>query len=154
MLRSLGRFITGIRTLVLALAAGVLAHVSEASATRQGSPPPSIVIRFAHSGLEPAVVAAFDELAASYMARRPEVQVEQLTVPPRLYRSWIRTQLVGGTAPQLIELTPQVTQDLLSRFFLPLTPWIRSPNPYNAATPLQDVPWQSTFRDNLNTKPN
>lgn len=115
---------------------------------------PAVVIRFAHNQLEPSVIRAFDQVAESYMTRHPEVRIEQILVPARVYRSWIRTQLIGGTAPQLIELTPLVTQDLLARYFLPLSQEVGFPNPYNAGTPLEHVPWQGTFWDGLNSKPN
>ncbi len=137
----MSRFLPVLGALVIAVAA-----------PGRGAEP--IIVRFAHNQLEPSVVKAFEEVARSYMAAHPGVRIEQTLVPARVYRSWVRTQLIGGTAPQLIELTPMVTQDLIARFFLPLSTAVALPNPDNAGTALEGAPWRATFWDGLNTKPN
>ncbi|EIQ01462.1 ABC-type sugar transport system, periplasmic component [Opitutaceae bacterium TAV1] len=110
------------------------------------------VIRFAHWQLESGLRTAFDALAREYEKLHPEVRVEQLAIPERTYTQWLQTQLIGGTATDLIELgkMPRNAEDeMLSRFFLPLTDYVEQPNPWNAGTDLEAVPWRETFVDGL-----
>lgn len=111
-----------------------------------------IILRFAHNQLQPGIREALDEIAADYMRLHPDVRVEQLAVPQRAWEAWLRTQLVGETAPDVIEIAT-ANDELLARYFEPLTPWIDSPNPYNAAGPLSGVPWRTTFLDGLTNPP-
>ncbi len=110
-----------------------------------------IHLRFAHWHLQSGLREAYDELIADYERLHPHVHVEQLVIPQRVWPAWHRTQLVGGTAPDLIELGTDrgLTDELLARYYVPLTPWIEAPNPYNAGTQLADVPWRQTFIDGL-----
>ena len=57
------------------------------------------VIRLAHWQLEPGVREAIDEIAADYMKLHPDVKVEQLPIPGKVWKQWLRTQLVGGALP-------------------------------------------------------
>jgi raffinose/stachyose/melibiose transport system substrate-binding protein len=109
-----------------------------------------VVIRFAHWNLEEGVREVYDEIAAAYMALHPHVHVEQLAIPHRVYPAWLRTQLIGGTAPDLIALGGQgITDELMARYFQPLTTDVEAPNPYNRGTPLEAVSWRDTFVDGL-----
>jgi raffinose/stachyose/melibiose transport system substrate-binding protein len=109
------------------------------------------VIRFAHWQLEPGVREAFDAIAAEYMARHPHVRVDQIPIPGRVWRQWLNTQLVGGMAPDLIALaTYNNPDDMLARYFTPLSAWLEEPNPYNADEPdLADLPWRRTYSAEL-----
>jgi len=111
-----------------------------------------VTLRFAHNQLQPGIREAFDEIAADYMKLHPGVRVEQIAVPQRAWEAWLRTQLVGETAPDVIEIAT-ANDELLARYFEPLTPWIDSPNPYNASGPLAGVPWRTTFLDGLTNPP-
>ncbi|HRE05177.1 MAG TPA: extracellular solute-binding protein [Opitutaceae bacterium] len=104
----------------------------------------STVIRFAHAQLEPGLREAFDALVRDYRAVRPHVRVEQIAVPRRVWASWLRTQLVGGTAPDLIQLVDNDPNIILQNF-RPLDAWMAEPNPHNEGTPLAGVRWQDTF---------
>lgn len=106
------------------------------------------IIRLAHWQLEPPVRKAFDKLAQIYMDEHPGVIIEVIAVPERTYSQWFMTRLVGGFAPDLIEMR---TNDaaMISRYFIPLTEWIEKPNPYNAGTSTTDVSWRNTFIDGL-----
>lgn len=108
-------------------------------------------VRIAHWQIE---VGPPDGLAAvikRYHELRPDVEVEQVLVPGRIYRQWLRTNLVGGTGADLIEygfFLPGM-RDVPVRYFEPITALMEEPNPYNRGTPLEGVPWRNTFRDAL-----
>jgi raffinose/stachyose/melibiose transport system substrate-binding protein len=107
------------------------------------------IVRIAHWQLENGLRETLDELAAEFMARHPDVRVEQLAIPERLYPAWLRTQIVGGTAPDLIQLGKGGDLALYARAFEPLTPWVEQANPFNAGTPFADTAWRDTFVDGL-----
>jgi raffinose/stachyose/melibiose transport system substrate-binding protein len=109
------------------------------------------VIRLAHWQLEPGVREAFDAIAAEYMRLHPHVKVEQLPIPGRVWTQWLRTQLVGGNPPDLIEVANyQITDEMLSRYFVPLTQYLEEKNPYNADEPdLRDLSWRRSFSAEL-----
>ena len=95
-----------------------------------------------------------DGLAAvikRYHELRPDIEVEQVLVPGRIYRQWLRTNLVGGTGADLIEYGSfmQGMRDVPARYFEPITGLMNEPNPYNRGTPLEDVTWRNTFHDGL-----
>ncbi len=103
-----------------------------------------VVVRFAHAQLEPGLREAFDAIARDYMARNPGIRVEQIAIPRRAWASWMETQLIGGTAPDLIQLVNNDPNPIL-RHFRPIDPWLREPNPYNEGTALAGIPWKDTF---------
>lgn len=108
------------------------------------------VIRIAHWQLELGITDAFDRMAELYEKEHPEVKVIQLPVPEKAYGQWTVTQLIGRTAPDLIELGFFDVKNYLGRFFVPITAEVCAPNPYNADNPeLKDVPWKETFTDGL-----
>lgn len=108
-----------------------------------------IVLRVAHWQLEGGVEAGFDAISKAFEAAHPGVRVEVLRIPERVYASWLNTQLIGGTAPDLIELRNTFRAEQKARYFLPLGDTVEQPNPYNAGTPLADVPWRDTFIDGM-----
>lgn len=120
------------------------------------------VIRVAHWQLENGIRDAIDVLGKEYTKLHPEVKIEQLTIPERIYTNWLITQLIGGTAPDIIEIQNLTggspgrgdTDERQARYFLPLTSYIDSPNPYNAGTPLQGLPWRETFLDGMSSNYN
>lgn len=77
------------------------------------------------------------------------VKVIQLPVPERAYGQWTITQLIGRTAPDLIELGFFDVKSYLGRFFVPITAEVCAPNPYNADNKFKDTPWKETFNDGL-----
>ena len=108
-----------------------------------------MTIHFAHWQLESGIRGAFDRLAADYMRLHPDVRVEQIPVPESVYPNWLRTQLIGGTAPEIIELGLVNDNELLANYFDPVTPYLGQPNPYNNGNDLAAVPWRDTFVDGL-----
>jgi raffinose/stachyose/melibiose transport system substrate-binding protein len=115
---------------------------------------PAIVIRLAHYQLESGLREAFTAVASAYERKHPTVRVEALPVPSQVFDSWMRVQLVGGQAPDLLQLgTGGVNEDVLARYFVPLSKEAAAPNPYLAQTPLAARPWRETFVDGLQTRP-
>ena len=110
---------------------------------------PAVVIRFVHWQLESGMREAFDLIARRYMALHPEVRVEQFAVPGKVYNQWLSTQLASNDAPDLMSFntTEQAKVAQLPRHFQPITRWLDEPNPYNAGTKLEGVPWRLTFID-------
>lgn len=120
--------------------------------------PDLVTIRFSHWQLESGLRDALDALSREYEAECAKkgfkVRVEQLPIPERVYPNWSITQLVGGTAPDLVEMGggPEV-DERVARYFEPLTKYVGEPNPYNAGTDLEGVPWRETFIDGLVGRP-
>jgi raffinose/stachyose/melibiose transport system substrate-binding protein len=109
------------------------------------------VIRYAHWQIEPGVREAFNAIAADYMALHPNVRVEQMDIPGKAWKQWLRTSLIGGEAPDLIELASyENPDDMLARYFTPLTPYLEQPNPYNADEPdLRALSWRRSYTAEL-----
>jgi ABC-type glycerol-3-phosphate transport system substrate-binding protein len=76
-----------------------------------------------------------------------------MEVPGNVYRQWLRTQLTGGTAPDIIEFGFFIggVGDLPARYFDPITSWVEEPNPHNRGTALEGVRWRDTFVDGLDS---
>lgn len=129
-----------------------VATVRVATHDRRETAPGLVTIRFAHWQLESGLRTAYDAMAARYMELHPGVRVEQMAIPESVYGTWLRTQLVGGTAPDLVEfghVPTGVGDELLARNFVPLTSELEKPNPYNAGTELAEIAWRETFLDGL-----
>jgi ABC-type glycerol-3-phosphate transport system substrate-binding protein len=118
------------------------------SRRRQPVGPATVEIKLGHWLLQTGMREAFDEAIAAYQKLHPQVVVRQIPVPVRTYAAWTRTQLIGGTAPDITGML-SLNEELISRYYLPLTPWLDRPNPYNAGTALEGVPWRDTFVDGL-----
>jgi raffinose/stachyose/melibiose transport system substrate-binding protein len=110
--------------------------------------PGRVTIRIAHWQLEAGVREAFDAIIRRYEEVNPRVHVVQIAVPDGpVYVSWILTQMLGGTGPDLAEYN-SVFPDL-ARMFQPITADVMEPNPYNRGTPLEGVPWRDSFIDGM-----
>lgn len=108
-----------------------------------------VTIRVAHWQLENGVRDAIDAMAAEYTKLHPHVRVVQIPIPERIYTNWLITQLVGGTAPDIIQIGMGVTDERLARYFVPLSDLANASNPYNAGTPLEGVLLRNTFYDGM-----
>ncbi len=115
------------------------------------------VVRFAHWQLEGGIVDAMNRACRDYeeLKRDPKtgektVYVKQIPIPERGYDQWVRTQLIGRTAPDLIEMPGGTRwQNIIVRYFVPITERIEEPNPYNRGTKLEGLPWRETYIDNM-----
>lgn len=110
---------------------------------------------------------AVNEACRLYEKLHPDVEVQQIEVPERAYTQWVRVQLVGRTAPDLIE--NRFSDNWIVRYFVPVTEQVTEPNPYHtkemdaklvrllggdpAQVPdlghLEGVPWRDTYIDNM-----
>lgn len=115
-------------------------------------PAEGIVLRIAHWQLELGVRDAIAALAAEYEQLHPNVRIEQLPIPEATYSQFVTTQLMGGTAPDMIQagmVQYNVMLGYYARYLVPLTAAAKQPNPYNAGTDLADVPWLQTYKDGM-----
>lgn len=116
-----------------------------------------VTLRIGHYQLESGAREALQAVIDEYEALYPHVAVVQGGIPERMFPTWLRTQLVGGTPPDLIQLGREASgsfEEIYANYFEPIGDWLRAPNPYNARrfdpeSPLEDVPWINTFVDGL-----
>jgi len=138
---------------LLIAVAFAIALIRSISITIQPAKEEQLTLRMAHWRLEKPVREAFDAIAREYAKIRPGFELQQVVVPDRIWRYWMRTQLVGETPPDIMNVGWVMTTDLLSRYFIPLTDYIDQPNPYNEGTDLEGVSWRNTFHDGLDGGP-
>jgi len=121
---------------------------------RQEAPPGAIVLRIGHWQLEASVREALDHMAKEYRREvNPDVYIVQDAIPEMVYGQWLTTQLMGDTAPDMLEIGLGLPYHLIvqyyNRYFLPLSDIVDLPNPHNAGTVLEGVPLRSTFKDGM-----
>lgn len=121
--------------------------------SRPESGPSPEVLRVAHRQIDPGMRRAFARVAERYEALHPGVRVEYLDIPPASFLAWLTTQFTGGTAPDIVEVIAEMTNENVARNFRPLGEHVGRPNPYNRGTPHADLPWRDTFVDGLTTAP-
>lgn len=115
-------------------------------------PGAKIVLRLGHWQLEAGIRKAFDQLAQEYQKLHPDVCIIQDAIPETTYCQWLTTQLMGGTASDIIEIgiiPYNIVLGFYSRYFLPLTGYLNQPNPYNKGTDLEGIPWRKTYKDGM-----
>ena len=140
------------RLMLLVFAAGYLAAVTWVClrpAAQAAARP--VTLRLAHWQIERGPPAGLAAVIRRYEELHPRVRVEQVRVPSPIYRQWLRTNLAGRTATDLIEFAYFLggMNDVPVRHFEPLTAAMSRPNPYNRGTALANVPWRLTFADGL-----
>ena len=112
-----------------------------------------IVLRIGHWQLEASVREAIDELAAEYRKTHPDIRIVQDAIPESTYGQWVTTQLMGGTAPDMMEVGLGLPWTLwlsyLHRYFIPVTSSVGKPNPWNAGTDFASVPLRQTYKDGM-----
>jgi len=114
----------------------------------------TITLRIGHWQLEASVYDALNEMAKEYQTINPKVRIIQDAIPEMVYGQWTTTQLMGGTAPDLLEvghscLPYHLWIQYYNRYMVPLTRYVNQPNPYNKGTVLEDVPFRMTFKDGM-----
>jgi raffinose/stachyose/melibiose transport system substrate-binding protein len=111
-----------------------------------------ISIRIAHWQLEAGAREGLAEAAAEYEKLHPNVRIIQEAIPESTYGQWMSTQLMGETAPDILQAGmvdgPLMTA-FFTRYFLPLSSYVTRPNPYNAGTDLEKTPLFLTFKDGM-----
>lgn len=86
------------------------------------------------------VFRAFEKMKAEEGVK---VKIHQNVVPNRGYNQWFLTQLIGQRPADIVR--PSGPQELLNRYFTPLSAYVDEPNPFNVGTPLEGIPWKDTF---------
>jgi raffinose/stachyose/melibiose transport system substrate-binding protein len=121
----------------------------------QQTPADAIVIRLGHWQLEASVREGIDEMAREYRKTHPNVVVVQDAIPEGTYGQWVSTQLMGGTAPDIMQaggmLPGNIWLSYFNRYFTPISRYVNAPNPHNAGTELADVPFRRTHKDGMKT---
>ena len=114
---------------------------------------PASVIRVTHTLTDDGVRRALDAAVARYEKLHPDRRVVIQAVPARTYEQWTNTQAIGGTLPDIIQVTGRAGRWSLyaQRYLLPLGTVALQPNPYETTSGSAPVPWMETFRDGLNT---
>lgn len=116
------------------------------------SPKHTITIRLAHWQLEAGVRDGLNEAAAEYEKLHPNMRIIQEAIPESTYGQWMSTQLMGATAPDIVEagmVEGHLMTAFFIRYFVPLSRYVTRPNPYNAGTDLESVPLIRTFKDGM-----
>jgi len=137
---------------VVILAAFIGSGIFIASRRITEQKPGVIEIRLGHWQLEAGVRDGINIMAAEYERLHPNVKILQQAIPESTYQQWVSTQLIGGTAPDIIQagnMPPNLLLAFYIRYFLPITSFVAEPNPYNEGTDLEGVPLQQTYKDSM-----
>jgi ABC-type glycerol-3-phosphate transport system substrate-binding protein len=151
------RFIAFVRSyFALLVVVATFAWSIAAIALYRGAQAPrdAIVLRLGHWQLEPAVREALDAMAKAYREEvNPRVHILQDAIPESVYAQWVTTQLMGGTAPDMMQvgalLPDAIWLTYYNRYFVPLTRFVNEPNPHNRGTDLEGVPMRQTYKDGM-----
>ena len=110
-----------------------------------------VTIRLTHWQIESNIPQAIQAQLDRYEELNPGIRVEQNEVPGRVYQLWLRANLTGGVATDIVEFGTWLPgmKDIIPRYFQPVTRYVDLPNPYNVGTPLEGIPWRKTFRDGM-----
>jgi len=143
--------VVGVAFLIVAL---VISLARVLSIRKELYDPSMAVVRIAHWQLEMGYREALDEIIAEYnrIHEKDKVKVVQMAVTEKVFKQWLNTHLIAGTAPDIAEMgMAKMTQTgaYVAKYFMPLTDIIGEPNPYNEGTDLEGVPWRDTFIDGM-----
>lgn len=154
-LKSLVAFVRDYFALLVVFAVFVWSAFVIATYRAQQTPPGSIVIRLGHWQLEASVREGIDEMARLYREKHPNVIIVQDAIPEGTYGQWVSTQLMGGTAPDIMQVGAMLPDNIwlsyYNRYFAPLTRYVNTPNPHNAGTDIAEMPLRQTFKDGMKT---
>src|SRR3981189_3964284 len=102
---------------IVVIAVFCWAAVTIAMRRNEETPGNAVTIRLAHWQLEVGVRDGLAEAAAEYRKLHPNVQIIQEAIPEATYGQWMSTQLMGGTAPDIVQ-AGMVEGHLMTAFFL------------------------------------
>jgi len=153
-MNKLKKFIQSYFAFLAIAVAFVMASVSIYMNRQEQAPEGAIVLRIGHWQLEGSVRDALNLMAERYRKEvNPNVYIIQDAIPEMVYGQWLTTQLMGGTAPDMLEMGIGVPYHLIvqyyNRYFVPLTPYVDRTNPHNRGTSLESTPLRSTFKDGM-----
>lgn len=109
-------------------------------------------LRFTHDMLHASVRQAYADAIKDYCKLHPEVVIDAMEVPSRMFAPWRKTRLVGGTPPDMMRMGNGLSDEELAQYFVPLTAYVEQPNPYNQGTPLEKIPWKDTIIDGMTSE--
>ncbi|OQA29556.1 MAG: Bacterial extracellular solute-binding protein [Verrucomicrobia bacterium ADurb.Bin345] len=119
------------------------------------APPGATVLRIGHWQLEASVRDAINEMARRYREIHPNVYVVQDAIPEGVYGQWVSTQLLGGTAPDIVQVGAMLPWNIwlsyYNRYFIPISREVNRANPYNRGTELEHTPFRQTYKDGMRT---
>jgi raffinose/stachyose/melibiose transport system substrate-binding protein len=76
-------------------------------------------------------------MARLYREKHPNVIIVQDAIPEGTYGQWVSTQLMGGTAPDIMQVGAMLPDNIwlsyYNRYFAPLTRYVNAPNPTTPA---------------------
>lgn len=155
----IGRAVSFVRAyfaLIVVAATFIWSAVAIVSYRAKGAPPGAIVIRLGHWQLEASVREAINKMAEEYRKEvNPNVYLVQDAIPEGTYGQWVSTQLMGGTAPDILQVGAMLPGNIwlsyYQRFFVPLGKFVERPNPHNAGTEHDGVPLRKTYKDGMKT---
>ena len=154
-MRRLFTFIRTYYALIIVFAVFAWSAVMIAVYRNRTTPPGATIIRIGHWQLEASVRDAINEMAKEYRKLHPNVYVVQDAIPESVYGQWVSTQLMGGTAPDLVQVGSMLPANIwlsyYNRYFVPLTREVNRPNPYNRGTDMENTPLRQTYKDGMRT---
>ncbi|MCP5531355.1 MAG: extracellular solute-binding protein [Opitutaceae bacterium] len=115
--------------------------------------PGVLTLRIGHFTTDPQFIGFLDQAGAEYERLNPGVRVRQMAIPRQMYLQWLRTQLVGETAPEIMQFAyfmPGVEEMVMHQFTV-LNTWVNQPNPYRSHE-TGNLAWKDTFLDGLNSR--
>lgn len=119
-------------------------------------PDGAIILRLGHWQLEASVRQAIEAMAKEYREKvNPNVYIVQDAIPEGTYGQWVSTQLMGGTAPDILQvggmLPGNIWLSYFQRFFVPLGKYVERPNRHNAGSEHEGVSLRKTYKDGMKT---
>jgi ABC-type glycerol-3-phosphate transport system substrate-binding protein len=125
--------------------------VTRRNYTATTSDPGTVTLRVGHFTIDPSFRIFMDKAAAAYTRLHPHVRIKQLDVPRQVYPQWQRTQIVGDTAPEIMQFAffNAGIEDMVMHRFMVLDTWAEKPNPYRLG---DETPWKETFLDGLGSR--
>ncbi len=120
------------------------------------APEGAITIRLGHWQLEASVRDAIEAMAKEYREKvNPRVYLVQDAIPEGTYGQWVSTQLMGGTAPDILQVGQMLPANIwfsyFQRYFVPLGKFVERENSYNKGTEFEGVPLRKTYKDGMKT---
>jgi len=124
----------------------------------QGSIPPDrrATIRIGYwLGHHPGWEEGLREVTERYRERHPNVKFILIYQPHKGYDTWVMTQLLGGVAPDLIQMfvTSAVQYGARKGLLVPLARFLHEENPYNPGKAWIDTFYSPVLVDNRNADP-
>lgn len=127
-----------------------LFHIARVD-SNDGRSADKIVLRLVHVVTDRSVQQALGGLAQEYEKVHPDIRVDIQTIPLRAYEQWLTTQLMGGTAPDLVQILGGGGHwTTLSQYYMePLTDYVNGSNYYNGSNGGDARSWRESFVDQM-----